>query len=706
MSNVKTTISGQHINTVISNAAAVNSSSPEGSLVITAAQLLPLDKRYIYFTPPVVTQGDPSDFSGDESTCTAHGFTFSDPDCEANGTGHLQSYYYSSGDSITLRLADTAPENKVYTLKNQSDTQDFLIGQGAANYPEGILFSVPPGQTIEIQKVAVAWEQVFSTSPAGESSPGGLELGSTATTAHRGDHGAAAYSHATTPHTKAFVGLGSVDNTSDLNKPISNAQAAWNASQLLVNAAKANKAGDIFTGPIEGTDLHLSGQLTQEPQTLEPPGATVSIHFDQYSNATLKLTSGSGLLTATIDVPTGVTGGTLLVVQNVTIARDFAAVSTVPINWVGVQPDWDNLALGSKTAVGWHFDGTELYLSAAAQLAIGTTAGTAYDGAAGAALSASLGLLNTTVANLTTTVNGKITNGLQGFPLGTGVLSAFHTAGTNSKNSFAVQMGGTGTNAASIGVLLVAPDVSAFGLNTNSVSLTPTATTFSSIPAWRTGLNLGIPSLATNATTGFMYVSSCSGTPTGVPTAVAGMIPVVADSTNNKLHFYSNSAWREAGGSGGGGVTHDAVFTGTTAFRLLGGTAGTDEGQILHDGTRLLIESKDGPVRIRPAGMVNGNLLEVVSVSGGVCRIASAGSNRLVADAVLGATNSGSGWEVDGGGTFGPTNTAFSLRLGTSTTVPATATATGTAGMFRFDANFLYIATANNTWKRVAVATW
>lgn len=40
------------------------------------------------------------------------------------------------------------------------------------------------------------------------------------------------------------------------------------------------------------------------------------------------------------------------------------------------------------------------------------------------------------------------------------------------------------------------------------------------------------------------------------------------------------------------------------------------------------------------------------------------------------------------------------------TTVPASATATGSAGMMAYDSSYLYICTATNTWKRVAISTW
>lgn len=54
---------------------------------------------------------------------------------------------------------------------------------------------------------------------------------------------------------------------------------------------------------------------------------------------------------------------------------------------------------------------------------------------------------------------------------------------------------------------------------------------------------LGTAALATNATTGFVYLPSSAGTPTGVPTAVTGMVPLHYDTTNNKIYVY-NGAWK------------------------------------------------------------------------------------------------------------------------------------------------------------------
>ena len=38
--------------------------------------------------------------------------------------------------------------------------------------------------------------------------------------------------------------------------------------------------------------------------------------------------------------------------------------------------------------------------------------------------------------------------------------------------------------------------------------------------------------------------------------------------------------------------------------------------------------------------------------------------------------------------------------------VPATASSAGTAGDVAYDADYLYVCVALNTWKRVAIATW
>jgi hypothetical protein len=58
---------------------------------------------------------------------------------------------------------------------------------------------------------------------------------------------------------------------------------------------------------------------------------------------------------------------------------------------------------------------------------------------------------------------------------------------------------------------------------------------------------VGTTALATTATDGFLYVPSCAGTPTGTPVSYGSSLPIVIDSTNHKLYFYSGGTWRDAG---------------------------------------------------------------------------------------------------------------------------------------------------------------
>ena len=52
------------------------------------------------------------------------------------------------------------------------------------------------------------------------------------------------------------------------------------------------------------------------------------------------------------------------------------------------------------------------------------------------------------------------------------------------------------------------------------------------------------------------------------------------------------------------------------------------------------------------------------------------------------------------------TGLAVTGDISVSTKTPASAAAAGVAGTITWDANYLYVCTATNTWKRVAIATW
>lgn len=62
---------------------------------------------------------------------------------------------------------------------------------------------------------------------------------------------------------------------------------------------------------------------------------------------------------------------------------------------------------------------------------------------------------------------------------------------------------------------------------------------------WRRSVvaRLGKPSLATDATTGFLWVPACEGVPTGTPVPIEGMLPLVADSLTGTLYMHDGAAW-------------------------------------------------------------------------------------------------------------------------------------------------------------------
>lgn len=72
--------------------------------------------------------------------------------------------------------------------------------------------------------------------------------------------------------------------------------------------------------------------------------------------------------------------------------------------------------------------------------------------------------------------------------------------------------------------------------------------------------------------------------------------------------------------------------------------------------------------------------------------------------AILGgdALNTG----APGDGTVTTSKLASGLQINLASSTPASASATGTAGQITWDTNYIYVCTATDTWKRVAIATW
>jgi hypothetical protein len=119
------------------------------------------------------------------------------------------------------------------------------------------------------------------------------------------------------------------------------------------------------------------------------------------------------------------------------------------------------------------------------------------------------------------------------------------------------------------------------------------------------------------------------------------------------------------------GNTATGYFSAGASVLYLGpaGTAGVSSGGVVRAGAGI--------------AFVNGNVSGIGDVflsrlAAGVIRVADASAN----DATLNA------------------------QLRAAGTAPATASSTGTAGDIRYDADYIYICTAANTWKRAAISTW
>ena len=134
----------------------------------------------------------------------------------------------------------------------------------------------------------------------------GLALGETSSTAYRGDRGKIAYDHSQTtgnPHgtTKNDIGLGNVDNTSDLNKPISTAtQTALDLKEKVANKATDLSSPDDTKYP---TTLAVVNETKKATITVELISQLTTNFYAPNAlriNSTA-LISGSGTLTLKVN---------------------------------------------------------------------------------------------------------------------------------------------------------------------------------------------------------------------------------------------------------------------------------------------------------------------------------------------------------------------------------------------------------------------
>ena len=55
---------------------------------------------------------------------------------------------------------------------------------------------------------------------------------------------------------------------------------------------------------------------------------------------------------------------------------------------------------------------------------------------------------------------------------------------------------------------------------------------------------VGFDPISTSATTGFLYIPTCAGVPSGTPATIGSLAPMVVDTSNNRLYVYISGSWR------------------------------------------------------------------------------------------------------------------------------------------------------------------
>jgi hypothetical protein len=153
-------------------------------------------------------------------------------------------------------------------------------------------------------------------------------------------------------------------------------------------------------------------------------------------------------------------------------------------------------------------------------------------------------------------------------------------------------------------------------------------------------------------------------------------------------------------------VFDGSAFQNASSFQI-GGTASFDDGTASAPALRFVNDTDTGIYRSgdNSFGFTTGGTEAATFEDAGqtVFQLLSSDGDQLLnvdetTDDLLQVINS------DDTVLFQVSNTT-GINIGPSA-APASATATGITGQIAWDADYIYICTATNTWKRVAIATW
>lgn len=289
----------------------------------------------------------------------------------------------------------------------------------------------------------------------------------------------------------AVTGTGSVvmSNSATLVTP------ALGTPSALVGTNISGTAANLTAGHVT-TNANMTGPITGT-------GNTTSITAQTGTGTTFVMDTSPTLVTPNLGTPSALVGTNI----SGTAASLTAGHVTTNANLTGPIT-----SSGNATSI-------------AAQTGTGTTfamsASPTFTGTVGAAAIAATGTISTTTVGAGAQIQA-IAPASQN-----AVIQASANAGSTVMSMFASQALGTGIlrTEGSYSLVLQSNNTQALIIDANQ------------------NVAIGSGALATTATNGFFYTNTCSGTPTGTPTSISGRVPMLYDTSANKLWVY-NGAWK------------------------------------------------------------------------------------------------------------------------------------------------------------------
>jgi hypothetical protein len=166
---------------------------------------------------------------------------------------HDGRYYTETEINSALGLKADLENGKVPSNQLPSYVDDAVEYVSASNFPES-------GESGKIY-VATDTNLTYRWTGTGYAEISqSIALGETSATAYRGDRGKTAYDHSQTAHNKAFVGLGNVDNTADVNKDVASAKKLVTTNYELAEDVNGN-AIIKYQGAVHGKLVPANGKL-------------------------------------------------------------------------------------------------------------------------------------------------------------------------------------------------------------------------------------------------------------------------------------------------------------------------------------------------------------------------------------------------------------------------------------------------------------